>query len=180
MSTTLTPQEFTFNEHPIRTLQIDGEPWLVAVDVLRALGNIIDHRGVASKLAPLDADEKRIEKVEALLTLQGKSGRTGNPAPRTSIISESGFYKLTMRAQRKNPQARAFQDWVTKTVLPAIRKDGAYVMGEEKLASGEMSEDEFVLKAMTTMQRKIERLTLERRGEGSHSVNSHNRCSYSG
>jgi len=27
------------------------------------------------------------------------------------------------------PEARAFQDWVTRDVLPAIRKDGAYVMG---------------------------------------------------
>lgn len=46
------------------------------------------------------------------------------------------------------PQARLFQDWVTRDVLPAIRKDGAYIMGEEKVASGEMDEDEFVLKAI--------------------------------
>ncbi|USQ73511.1 hypothetical protein NF552_05105 [Roseomonas mucosa] len=30
------------------------------------------------------------------------------------------------------PEARQFQEWVTRDVLPAIRKDGAYVMGEEK------------------------------------------------
>lgn len=35
-------------------------------------------------------------------------------------------------------QARPFQDWVTKVVLPAIRKDGGYVAGEEKLATGEL------------------------------------------
>jgi prophage antirepressor-like protein len=46
------------------------------------------------------------------------------------------------------PQARLFQDWVTRDVLPAIRKDGAYIMGEEKVATGEMSEDEFVLKVI--------------------------------
>lgn len=46
------------------------------------------------------------------------------------------------------PEARAFQDWVTKVVLPAIRKDGAYVMGEEKVVTGEMTEDELVLKAI--------------------------------
>ena len=39
------------------------------------------------------------------------------------------------------PEARAFQDWVTRDVLPAIRKDGAYVMGEEKVKTGEMDED---------------------------------------
>lgn len=177
MSTNLTPQEFAFNEHPIRTVQIDGKPWLVAIDVLRTLGHSTKpEQGAAPYLKALDADEKQTAKLNTLESSKGK--RRGNPT--LALISESGFYKLTMRAQRKNPQARAFQDWVTKTVLPAIRKDGAYVMGEEKLASGEMSEDEFVLKAMTIMQRKIERLTSERRGEGSHSVNPHNRRSYSG
>lgn len=34
-------------------------------------------------------------------------------------VSESGLYKLLMRSDK--PEARAFQDWVTKVVLPAIR-----------------------------------------------------------
>ena len=38
------------------------------------------------------------------------------------------------------PEDKKFQDWVTRDVLPAIRKDGAYIMGEEKVASGETSE----------------------------------------
>ncbi len=38
-------------------------------------------------------------------------------------ISESGLYKLVMRSDK--PEARGFQDWVTKTVLPAISKDAA-------------------------------------------------------
>ncbi len=37
-------------------------------------------------------------------------------------------------------RARPFQDWVTREVLPAVRKDGAYLMGEEKVRTGEMSE----------------------------------------
>jgi prophage antirepressor-like protein len=48
------------------------------------------------------------------------------------LISESGLYKLVLRSDK--PEAKAFQDWVTRTVLPAVRKDGAYVAGEEKLA----------------------------------------------
>ena len=42
------------------------------------------------------------------------------------------------------PEARPFQDWVTRDVLPAVRKDGAYIMGEEKVRTGEMP-----MKAMT-------------------------------
>jgi prophage antirepressor-like protein len=67
-----------------------------------------------------------------------------------------------MRASpNKNPTIKKFQDWVTKDVLPAIRKDGAYVMGEEKVRTGEMSEDEFVLKAMTMLQGKAQRFCEE-------------------
>ena len=74
-------------------------------------------------------------------------------------ISESGLYKLIMRSDK--PEAQDFQNWVTRVVLPSIRKDGAYIMGEEKVASGEMDEDEFVLKAMTILQSKVERLKQE-------------------
>lgn len=52
-----------------------------------------------------------------------------------TVISESGLYKMVMRSNK--PEARLFQDWVTQVVLPAIRKDGAYILGEEKVATGE-------------------------------------------
>lgn len=78
-----------------------------------------------------------------------------------SLISESGLYKLIMRAQRSNPMAAEFQDWVTRTVLPAIRKDGMYVAGEEKVATGELEEAEFVLRAMTMLQANVERLSAD-------------------
>jgi len=137
MSQNFDLQTFTFEGHELRTKTIDGEPWLVAVDVLRALGiEVCPQRGVRSKLDILDPTEKRVERI-TIQTLDGNSGRkAGNPAPNTTLISESGFYKLTMRAQRSNPTARKFQDWVTKDVLPRIRRDGAYIMGEEKVATG--------------------------------------------
>lgn len=59
--------------------------------------------------------------------------------PRITLISESGLYKLIMRSDK--PEAKEFQDWVTKTVLPANRKDGVDIMGGEKVATGKMSED---------------------------------------
>lgn len=75
------------------------------------------------------------------------------------VVSESGLYKLTMRSDK--PGARRFQDWVTRDVLPAIRKDGAYILGEEKVATGELDEEAFVLKAIEIFQRKIDRLSSE-------------------
>lgn len=53
------------------------------------------------------------------------------------LVNESGFYKLVLKSRK--PEARKFQDWVTGVVLPAIRKDGGYIVGEEKVATGEMT-----------------------------------------
>ncbi|UUD66067.1 hypothetical protein D16iCDA_02070 [Pseudomonas seleniipraecipitans] len=65
-----------------------------------------------------------------------------------------------MRAN--NPNAYAFQDWVTWVALLAIRKDGAYVMVEEKVATGEMSEEELAVKTMGILQAKMKRMTQEK------------------
>ena len=46
-----------------------------------------------------------------------------NPGKPMVLISESGLYKLVMRSGK--PEAKKFQDWVTRDVLPVIRKDGA-------------------------------------------------------
>ncbi|MET4634919.1 BRO-N domain-containing protein [Kaistia defluvii] len=74
---------------------------------------------------------------------------------RAVLITESGLYKLVMRSDK--PKAKEFQNWVTQVVLPSIRKDGGYVMGEEKLATGEMTEDQFILTAMRMMEDKVAR-----------------------
>ena len=50
-----------------------------------------------------------------------------------TLLSESGLYKFIMRSDK--PEARPFQDWVIREVLSAIRNGGAYVMGEEKVAT---------------------------------------------
>lgn len=66
-------------------------------------------------------------------------------------IPENIFYKLCFKA--KNEIAREFQDIVTDEILPAIRKTGGYIAGEEN-----MSEDELILKAMKVLNAKVEKL----------------------
>ena len=63
----------------------------------------------------------------------------GKGQSHVKMVNESGLYKLVLRAQRSNPAARDFQDWIVRDVLPAIRKDGMYVKDEEKVATGELS-----------------------------------------
>jgi prophage antirepressor-like protein len=48
------------------------------------------------------------------------AGLFGSRVANALLISESGLHKLIMRSTK--PEARAFQDRVTRDVLPAIRK----------------------------------------------------------
>ncbi|MEH6564891.1 MAG: BRO family protein [Halopseudomonas sp.] len=113
----------TFNTFPVRVVQMDGQPWFVAQDVLKALGLTTYTSAHYKKLASNEL--ANISRITLGL----------NPGKPMVVVSESGLYKLIMRSDK--PQAHAFQNWVTRDVLPAIRKDGAYVMGEEKVAAGE-------------------------------------------
>ena len=112
-------------ETAIRVVLLNGVTWFVAMDVCGALG--LNPAQVTNHLRPLGADEKRTVTRRITPTLF----RGGRGTSQIALISESGLYKFVMRSDK--PQARPFQDWVTRDVLPAIRKDGAYVMGEEKL-----------------------------------------------
>ena len=142
-------QKFNFGLMDLRVIEQDGQPWFIAADVCKAIGYNMKADGsvnTTQALKTLSADEVSTTPIRGSVP-----GR---------LVNESGLYKLVMRSNK--PEARAFQDWVTRVVLPAIRKDGAYVLGEEKVATGEMDEDELVLKAMGIMQRKLERLAQEK------------------
>ncbi|EMA3598418.1 hypothetical protein U2T19_004753 [Salmonella enterica] len=107
---------FSFQEsHPVRVVMVDGNPWFVALDVIKALR--LTNPTMALKA--LDDDER------AKFNL----GRQGE----TNIISESGLYTIILRcrdAVKKGTTAWRFRKWVTNEVLPAIRKSGEYAYVE--------------------------------------------------
>lgn len=117
---------FAFNGQQVRHAVIGGEPWLVAADVCRCLGMAINAKGqpnVTMALAKLPEDERGFSLIET-------SPNTKTPKSRMAVISESGIYKLIMRANPSRPEVFNFQQWVTKEVLPAIRKTGGYLLNE--------------------------------------------------
>ena len=153
-SSATSPVAFAFKGHGVRVITHEGMPWFVAADVCKAVGiHIRDKKG---RLEVNMSNVKRLMSYDEFTPYQIRGSGPGI----VNIISESGLYKLLMRSDK--PEARPFQDWITREVLPAIRKDGMYVMGEEKVRTGEMTEEELVHKAMTLLQRKTERLALER------------------
>lgn len=102
----------------VRTLTIDGMPWFVLKDVCGVLG--VSH--IADTARRLDGDE--VGQTEVIDNMGRKR--------RTTIINESGLYSVILRSDK--PKAKTFRKWVTSEVLPAIRREGAYVL---PLASGD-------------------------------------------
>ena len=102
----------------VRTVEIDGTPWLVGKDVAVALGYKNPGKAI---IAHVDEEDKRLEMLP-----QETDSQNGNasPASKTALINESGLYSLILSS--KMPKAKAFKRWVTSEVLPAIRKNGAY------------------------------------------------------
>ena len=76
-------------------------------------------KGTHQWLNRVHADERRVlRRREYPELISGKLGGS----PTMTAITESGLYKLIMRSDKA--EARAFQDWVTREVLPSIRKTG--------------------------------------------------------
>lgn len=107
---------FSFQEeHQVRVVMINGEPWFVAKDVCDALRLVNSRKALMS----LDEDEKGV-------TLSYTPGGE----QKLNIISESGLYTLILRcrdAVKQGTTAWRFRKWVTNEVLPSIRKNGEYV-----------------------------------------------------
>lgn len=121
----------------IRTLEINNEPYFVGKDIAEILGYERTDNAI----------RKHVENEDKLMHPISASGQSRN----MTLINESGLYSLIMSS--KLPRAKKFKRWVTNEVLPAIRKTGGYIVGEEN-----MNEDELVLKAMTVLNKKVENL----------------------
>lgn len=117
----------------VRTMEVNGEPWFVASDIAKALG----YRMASDMTRRIDDEDKGTHSVSTPSGLQNMS-----------IINESGLYSAILES--KLPSAKNFKRWVTKEVLPSIRKNGGYIAGQET-----MSDDELLEKAVLVAQKKI-------------------------
>ena len=95
----------------VRTLNLNGEPWFVAVDVC----SVLDLSNPTIAVRRLDEDER------AKFNL----GRQGD----ATIVNEPGLYTLVLGSRK--PEAKAFKRWITHEVIPAIRKHGVYITDEK-------------------------------------------------
>ena len=116
-----------------------GAPAFVAKDVCLALG-IGKYRDAVSTI---DDDERGSVLVD-----------TPGGEQQMTIVTEPGFYKLVMRSRK--PEAKAFQRWVTHEVLPALRRDGGYMVARDETPEQTMARA--VLLAQATIDRQKSRI----------------------
>lgn len=104
---------FNFNQNEVRTIvKEDGEIWFVLSDVC----NVLEIGNVSMAASRLDAEEITLSTIE------------GSHRP-TNLVNESGLYSLVLTSRK--PEAKQFKKWVTSDVLPSIRKNGGYIVGQE-------------------------------------------------
>ncbi|MEU4948046.1 Bro-N domain-containing protein [Streptomyces lavendulae] len=120
-------------QHRVRYVHRGGEAWFVAADVCVALGF---QRNGHKILRYLDDDERLLLMPWEFSQVKNGDVLTADRSFRgrgATLISEPGLYALMFHSRK--PEVRAFADWVTKDVLPSIRKTGSYDIAE---ASPEM------------------------------------------
>jgi prophage antirepressor-like protein len=98
----------------VRSLIIDGEPWFVGKDVAKGLGYTDTDQAIRKHVFEEDKAPRRIDGI--------------GYSTQVIIINESGMYALIFGSELDS--AKKFKRWVTKDVLPSIRKHGLYITEE--------------------------------------------------
>lgn len=123
----------------LRTVTINGDPWLVGKDVAAALG-YSDTFGALKK--HVDGEDKLVCQIDS-------AGQKRD----ATVVNESGLYSLVLSS--KLPTAKKFRRWVTSEVIPSIRKHGAYITPDtiDKM----IATPEFGIKLLTALKDEQEK-----------------------
>ena len=132
---------FLYEDIPVRMINEDGELWFYVNDLCKSL-NIKNPHDTLTRI-----DEDDLGKTEVIDRLGRKQD--------INIVNESGMYAIVLQSNK--PEAKKFKRWITKEVLPSIRKTGKYEV--EKLEK--ISEDE---------RRVLVRNTLKKNEKNVHSI----------
>lgn len=141
-----------YNGRPVRIFYINNIFWCVLMDVCILIG-----LGNPSRAADrLDDDEKM-----TLPLSNSHSGRRGG-AQKLLLINEPGLYHLLLTSNK--PEAKYFQRWITFDVLPSLRRNGGYIMGQDSMDAAELKDasQEVAQNILAERDRRIQDLRLEK------------------
>lgn len=123
----------------------NGKPWFKLADVAKVLEMGESAVRMMKSRDWFDDDETRMSQI---VTPSGKQDAT--------YISESALYRILNRSN--SPKARPFERWVTKEVLPSIRKHGVYAT--KSFVEQALADPDSVIQLL--QQLKEERLAKEK------------------
>jgi prophage antirepressor-like protein len=101
---------FSFENHTVRTVMVENDPWFVAKDVGEVLG-----------LSNIRATIRGFPKNETGVNTIYTSGQKRE----ILTVNEPGLYRLVF--QSRKPEAEKFKTWVFTEVLPSIRRTGMFL-----------------------------------------------------
>ena len=110
---------FHYEENEITVIKCREDIWFRGTDIAKALGYSIPRKAIREHVDP--EDRLSLERI----TKEGlKQTPLKNEQKSAIFVNESGLYSLIL--QSKLESAKVFKQWVTKDVLPSIRKTGRY------------------------------------------------------
>ena len=122
----ITEKVFKYEATELPVIKYEDEIWFKAVAVATILKYTNQRKAIRDhvdpedkrKLSELMSKSKRNESFRfKTVPLKGNEGNS-------LYLSESGLYSLVLRSKLES--AKAFKQWITKDVLPSIRKTGKY------------------------------------------------------
>ena len=121
----------------VRTIDREGDVWFVGKDVAEILGYTNPSKALSDHV-----DEEDKLNNESLSSLGQRGGW---------LINESGLYSLVLSS--KLPTAKQFKRWITKEVIPSIRKTGGYFATPKTYVEA--------LRALADAEEEKERMAIE-------------------
>ncbi|UBH10633.1 BRO family protein [Macrococcus armenti] len=106
-------QVFNFEQLPVRTLEVDGDPYFVGKDVAEILGYKNGSRDINRHV---DEEDRMVQVLPQY--------QNGTLVSKTILINESGLYSMIFGSKLES--AKRFKRWITSEVLPTLRKTGSY------------------------------------------------------
>lgn len=139
----------------LTVLEIDNEPWFVGKEITEKLG--YEHSSSAIR-NHVDSEDTQVLKYRGCANSAQAKLWKGSDYSDKKLINESGLYSLVLSSKLES--SKRFKRWVTKEILPNIRKHGMY-------ATEELLDDpDLLIKVATQLKdEKEKRKALEQRVE---------------
>jgi len=137
------PALFDFEGTDIRITDQNGTPWFVLRDVLAAM---------SSSTRPADAKAMIIEGLGEEGVVKSVPLRTPGGIQTLTVIHEGAVIYLASRSRTE--QGKKLNRFIFQTVLPALRRDGGYIVGEER---EDLTLTDLVERVSSVVARKVRR-----------------------